>query len=109
MPNHSLKKRLMGRMNCRDDPIRFQLSNTMRKITDIPDIDKPREKLIRRDVSTLSNVELLAVLIGRGVWGRDVLQVASEVDMRFKDDLDRVGFEELVEKWYRGGEGIADS
>jgi len=81
----------------------------MRKITDIPDIDKPREKLIRRDVSTLSNVELLAVLIGRGVWGRDVLQVASEVDMRFKDDLDRVGFEELVEKWYRGGEGIADS
>jgi len=68
----------------------------MRKITDIPDIDKPREKLIRRDVSTLSNVELLAVLIGRGVRGRDVLQVASEVDMRFKDDLDRVGVEELV-------------
>ena len=55
----------------------------MRKITDIPDIDKPREKLIRRDVSTLSNVELLAVLIGRGVWGRDVLQVAS--DLTFKD------------------------
>jgi DNA repair protein RadC len=68
----------------------------MRKITDIPDIDKPREKLIRRDVSTLSNVELLAVLIGRGVRGRDVLQVASEVDRRFKDDLDRVGFEELI-------------
>ncbi|MCD6206757.1 MAG: DNA repair protein RadC [Methanosarcinales archaeon] len=69
----------------------------MRKITDIPDIDKPREKLIRRDVSTLSNVELLAVLIGRGVRGRDVLQVASEVDRRFKDNLDRVGIEELTE------------
>ncbi len=68
----------------------------MRKITDIPDIDKPREKLIRRDVSTLSNVELLAVPIGRGVRGNDVLQVASEVDRRFRDNLDRVGIEELV-------------
>ena len=81
----------------------------MRKIADIPDIDKPREKLIRRDVSTLSNVELLAVLIGRGVRGKDVLQVASDVDRRFKDDLDRVGFEELVEIAGIGGEGISDS
>ncbi len=52
----------------------------MRKITDIPDIDKPREKMMKRDILTLANVELLAVLIGRGVLGVDVLQVASEVE-----------------------------
>ena len=69
----------------------------MRKITDIPDIDKPREKLIRKGPPSLSNIELLAVLIGKDFSGRDVLHAASEVDRRFKDDMDRVGFEELVE------------
>jgi DNA repair protein RadC len=78
------------------NPARFQLSDTMRKITDIPDIDRPREKLIRKGASSLSNVELLAVLIGKGFPGRDVLQVASEIDRRFKDDLDKIGFEELI-------------
>ena len=68
----------------------------MKKITDIPDMDKPREKLIRKGVSSLSDVELLAVLIGKGFPGKDVLQVASEIDRRFKDDLDKIGFEELV-------------
>jgi DNA repair protein RadC len=52
----------------------------MRKITNIPDIDEPREKLMKRDILTLAKVELLAVLIGRGVLGVAVLQVASEVE-----------------------------
>jgi len=69
----------------------------MKKIADIPDIDKPREKLIRRGASSLSDVELLAVIIGRGFPGKDVLQVASEIESRFKDDLDKIGYEELVE------------
>ena len=69
----------------------------MRKITDIPDIDKPREKLIRKGPPSLSNIELLAVLIGKDFSGRDVLHAVSEVDRRFKDDMDRFGFEELVE------------
>ncbi len=54
----------------------------MKKIADIPDIDKPREKLIRRGASSLSDIELLAVIIGRGFPGKDVLQVASEISGR---------------------------
>jgi DNA repair protein RadC len=69
----------------------------MRKITDIPDIDKPREKLIRKGPPSLSNIELLAVLTGKDFSGRAVFHAASEVDRRFKDDMDRFGFEELVE------------
>ncbi|VUT28157.1 MAG: hypothetical protein SYNGOMJ08_00719 [Candidatus Syntrophoarchaeum sp. GoM_oil] len=69
----------------------------MKKISEIPDIDKPREKLIRRGASSLSDLELLAVLIGKGFLGKDVLEVASEVEARFKDNLDKIGFEELVE------------
>ena len=69
----------------------------MKKISEIPDIDKPREKLIRKGASSLSDLELLAVLIGKGFLGKDVLEVASEVEGRFKDNLDKIGFEELVE------------
>ena len=69
----------------------------MKKISDIPDIDKPREKLIRRGASSLSDIELLAVIIGRGFPGKDVLQVASEIESRFKDNLDKIGYDELVE------------
>ena len=49
----------------------------MKKISDIPDIDKPREKLIRRGASSLSDTELLAVLVGKGFKGKDVLEGAS--------------------------------
>jgi DNA repair protein RadC len=54
----------------------------MKKIADIPDIDKPREKLIRRGASSLSDMELLAVIIGQGFPGKDVLQVASAISGR---------------------------
>jgi len=69
----------------------------MKKISDIPDIDKPREKLVRRGASSLLDVELLAVIIGRGFPGKDVLQVASEIEGRFKENLDKIGFDELVQ------------
>lgn len=36
-------------------------------IHDIPEIDRPREKLIRKNAYALSDIELLAVLIGKGV------------------------------------------
>ncbi len=77
---HILMNWMNSSMGKPKPPDRFQLSNTMRKITDILDIDKPREKLMKRDILTLANVELLAVSIGRGVLGVDVLQVASEVE-----------------------------
>ncbi|NMX21031.1 hypothetical protein C5S30_01040 [ANME-1 cluster archaeon GoMg4] len=69
----------------------------MKKISDIPDIDKPREKLVRRGASSLLDVELLAVIIGRSFPGKDVLQVASEIEGRFKENLDKIGFDELVQ------------
>jgi DNA repair protein RadC len=69
----------------------------MKKIAEIPDIDKPREKLIRRGASSLSDTELLAVLIGKGFKRKDVLEVASEIETKFKENLDRIGYEELTQ------------
>ncbi|MEW6667767.1 MAG: DNA repair protein RadC [Thermodesulfobacteriota bacterium] len=51
----------------------------MRRIKDIPDFDRPREKLAEKGPEALSDAELLAVLLGSGVRGRNVFQVARSI------------------------------
>ncbi|MDO8444685.1 MAG: DNA repair protein RadC [Deltaproteobacteria bacterium] len=51
----------------------------MKKLSDIPDIDKPREKLATRGVQALSSHELLMVLLGSGLPGRDVAALAADI------------------------------
>ena len=52
---------------------------SMKKMRDIPDHDRPREKLAARGPQSLTNAELIALLLGRGVKGRDVSQIAGDV------------------------------
>lgn len=51
----------------------------MKRIADIPKPDRPREKLMEKGAAALSDLELLAVLLGRGIKGRDVLAVAGRI------------------------------
>lgn len=51
----------------------------MRKLADIPDIDKPREKLANRGVQALNSHELIMVLLGSGLPGRDVSALATDI------------------------------
>jgi DNA repair protein RadC len=51
----------------------------MRTIKEIPDFDRPREKLALRGPEALSDTELLAILLGSGVKGKNVFQVASTI------------------------------
>lgn len=51
----------------------------MKKLSDLPDIDKPREKLADRGVQSLTSHELLMVLLGSGVSGRDVAELAKDI------------------------------
>lgn len=51
----------------------------MKKLSDLPDIDKPREKLANRGVQALSSHELLMVLLGSGLPGKDVAELASDI------------------------------
>ena len=48
-------------------------------LCEIPFELRPRERLESSGASTLSDIELLAMLIGSGIKGRDVLHVASDV------------------------------
>ncbi|EST17446.1 DNA repair RadC family protein [Pseudomonas putida S610] len=52
-------------------------------IREWPVQDRPREKLLQRGAAVLSDAELLAVLLGSGVAGRNVLDVARGLLVRF--------------------------
>ncbi|MBP6734523.1 MAG: DNA repair protein RadC [Chromatiaceae bacterium] len=48
-------------------------------IHDIPEADRPREKLLRKGAKALSDQELLAVLLGKGTPGLDVMALAAKL------------------------------
>lgn len=58
-------------------------------IHDIPEADRPREKLLRNGAKSLSDQELLAVLLGKGTPGMDVMALAAKL-MRL---IDKKGLE----------------
>ncbi|NQU82486.1 MAG: DNA repair protein RadC [Parcubacteria group bacterium] len=68
----------------------------MTKITEIPKIERPREKLIDRGAQSLKDEELLAVLLGSGVEGKNVIEVSKEILQKYpKAKLLKLSFEEL--------------
>ncbi|MEA2569293.1 MAG: repair protein RadC [Acidobacteriota bacterium] len=48
-------------------------------ICDLPVDERPRERLLRHGADTLSDAELIAILLGSGVPGRNAIQVAREL------------------------------
>ena len=48
-------------------------------IQQLPEADRPREKLLRKGAAALSDQELLAVLLGKGSAGMDVLTLAGKL------------------------------
>ena len=49
------------------------------KISDIPKIDRPREKLKAKGAQNLKDAELLAILLGTGYQGKNVLELAKSI------------------------------
>ena len=58
----------------------------MTKIKDVPEIDMPREKLIKYGPGKLSDAELLAILLRSGVKGMDVLKLSKMILRKFKKE-----------------------
>ena len=52
-------------------------------IKEWPPAERPREKLLRRGAASLSDAELLAVLLGTGVPGRNVVDLARALLRKF--------------------------
>lgn len=51
----------------------------MNSIKTWPEAERPRERLLKKGPDVLSNTELLAVLLGNGVRGKDAIQLAREM------------------------------
>ena len=52
-------------------------------LKDLPPEARPREKLLSRGPAALSDAELLALLLRSGIRGKNVLQLAQELVVRF--------------------------
>ena len=66
-----------------------------KSIRDLPKIERPREKLATKGPSALSDLELLAVLVGSGIRGQGVLHLAAKILRHYRGRLDRVDVESL--------------
>jgi len=55
------------------------------KITDMPLEERPREKLMQRGATALTNVELLAIFLRTGVRGKSALDLARDLLDEFGD------------------------
>ena len=55
------------------------------KLQDLPEEERPREKLLTRGVGSLSNGELLAILLHSGTREKSALDLANEILAHMKD------------------------
>lgn len=75
-----------------------------KRIHDIPEQDRPREKLLRKGAAALSDQELLAVLLGKGTPGMDVMKLAEKLARVIDEKGLKVRAEDLCEF-----EGVGDA
>jgi DNA repair protein RadC len=54
------------------------------KIRELPEDDRPREKLLARGANALTNAELIAILLRTGYAGRNVVDLAKDLLARYK-------------------------
>ena len=69
----------------------------MTALRDLHKDDKPREKLVAKGVQALKNDELLAILLGSGVQGKDVRKLAKEIVVMMDEGFDKLTLKKLCE------------
>lgn len=67
-----------------------------RRISDIPEADRPREKMQRKGAQALSDFELLEVMIGSGNKQADVGSIARQLQRVLRSGTEMLSFEGLT-------------
>ena len=68
----------------------------MAKIKDLPRVERPREKLEKKGTQVLYKEELLAILLRTGTKGKNALQLAQDILIKYGDKkLLNASYEEL--------------
>ena len=57
--------------------------------------EKPREKLLEKGVKSLKNEELLAVVLGSGIPGKDIRKLSREVSLLLEREFDTLSVKKL--------------
>jgi len=69
---------------------------TKKKIKDLPKFERPREKLVKKGVKALKKDELLAILLRTGLKGKNALEIANDILIKYGDKkLLDASYEEL--------------
>lgn len=66
-----------------------------KRIKDLPDFKRPREKLLERGPQALTDAELLAILLRTGVAGKSALDLAKTILEKAGPELPRWGVEDF--------------
>lgn len=69
----------------------------MGKLKDTPKIDRPREKFLEKGPDALSKSELLAILLGSGIKGKNVKQLSEQIIRKFGNKFLDVTTNDLLE------------
>jgi DNA repair protein RadC len=68
----------------------------MKSINQLHTLDKPREKLLSKGASSLKDYELVSILLGSGIKGKDVFKLSREIVKLFEDDFSNLNIEKLL-------------
>jgi len=68
----------------------------LKTIKDIPNFDRPREKLVAKGPKALSDAELIAILLGSGIKGKDVFQVAHAILRKLDSNKEKINVKSLI-------------
>ena len=69
----------------------------MSRLKDIPKIDRPRERFLEKGPDALSKSELLAILIGSGIKGKNVKQLSEQIVRKFGNKFLDITVDDLLE------------
>lgn len=69
----------------------------MGKLKDIPQIDRPRERFLEKGPDALSKSELLAILLGSGIKGKNVKQLSEQIIRKFGNKFLDIAVDDLLE------------
>lgn len=67
----------------------------MKKMKEVLMQDRPREKIAKKGVASLSDTELIEAILGRGTRGKDVRALAKEINGLIHEK-DTVGYEDIL-------------
>jgi len=68
----------------------------MKKMKDVPMLDRPREKIARKGVRSLTDHELIESILGRGTQCKDVREMAKEICGIIKEQKGAVHYDVLL-------------